>query len=197
MSELLVRASDVSGLPVVAIDSGEDVAEVKDVVYDGTHHELVGFTLNKRGWFRGRLRDELPVSVIVAIGPDAVMIEHDSDVGAIDAEGSSVAGAPTHNVMGNQVLGADGVALGNVSGVVLSTGRVPKAVGYEVTNDSGSVFVPISAQLALSDDNMILPVEATDFIRDDLAGFGAAVTNYRSALDGATTTTDSTQGAVT
>ena len=30
------------GLPVVSIASGEDVAEVRDVVYDGEAHRLVG-----------------------------------------------------------------------------------------------------------------------------------------------------------
>lgn len=52
----LVRASDVMGLPVVSIASGEDVAEVRDVVYDGEAHRLVGFTVNKRGMFAGRLK---------------------------------------------------------------------------------------------------------------------------------------------
>lgn len=44
----LVRARDVMGLPVVSIASGEDVAEVRDVAYDGEAHRLVGFTLNQR-----------------------------------------------------------------------------------------------------------------------------------------------------
>ena len=42
--------------------------------------------------------------------------------------------------------------------------------------------MPISAQMALSGDNLVLPVEATDFVRNDLAGFGAAIASYRSPV---------------
>lgn len=34
----LVRAGDLVGLPVVSIGSGEDIAEVRDVVYDADEH---------------------------------------------------------------------------------------------------------------------------------------------------------------
>ena len=59
----LVRARDVMGLPVVSIATGEDVAEVRDVVYDGEAHQLIGFTLNKRGRFAGRLKTVLALIV--------------------------------------------------------------------------------------------------------------------------------------
>lgn len=38
----VLRASDLIGLPVVSILSGEDVAEVRDVVYDSEAHQLRG-----------------------------------------------------------------------------------------------------------------------------------------------------------
>ena len=66
----LVRARDMMSLPVVSIASGEDVAEVRDVVYDGEAHRLVGFTLNKRGMFAGRLKGVLAAGSGTAIGPD-------------------------------------------------------------------------------------------------------------------------------
>ena len=53
----LVRAGDLVGRPVVTINGGDDIAEVKDVVYDPEARRLVGFTLNKRGWFRGSIRN--------------------------------------------------------------------------------------------------------------------------------------------
>ena len=45
----VMRAGDLIGLPVVSIAAGEDVAEISDVVYDSSHHRILGFTLNKRG----------------------------------------------------------------------------------------------------------------------------------------------------
>lgn len=180
----LVRAHDVTGLPVVSIATGEDVAEIRDVVYDGEAHRLVGFTLNKRGMFAGRLKVVLSAGAVAAIGPDAVMI--DSEV-AIDDSGEQPAGlvdlGTARPVLGNRVLSADGTDLGEVVAVILSTGDEPSAVGYELQppDRADTLFIPISAQLALSGENLVLPAAATAFVRNDLAGFGAAVAAYRSS----------------
>ena len=180
----LMRAADVTGLPVVSIASGEDVAEVRDVVYDGEAHRLVGFTLNKRGFFAGRLKAVLAEGSVAAIGPDAVMIESESaiEVNGDDSEPLRNLGA-ARAVLGDRVLSADGTDLGEVVSVILSTGERPEAVGYELKSPSHSEtsFIPISAQMALSGENLVVPVEAVQFIRGDLAGFGAAVASYRSA----------------
>ncbi len=171
------------GLPVVSIASGEDVAEVRDVVYDGEAHRLVGFTLNKRGMFAGRLKAVLAADSVASIGPDAVMIDAES---AIDDSGGRPAGLDdlehARPVIGNRVLSADGSDLGEVVAVILSTGDEPCAVGYELqpADRSDTSFVPISAQMGLSGENLVVPVEATAFVRNDLAGFGAAIASYRS-----------------
>lgn len=178
----LIRAGDLSGLPVVAIASGEDIAEVRDVVFDSVEHRLIGFTLNKRGMFAGRMKDVLPAEALVAIGADAVMVTDDS---AITHSGAPVAldrPGDAEPVIGVRVLSSEGDYLGEVTGVVISTGPQPAAVGYELVSDkSESVFVPISAQLAVSGENLMLPAGATEFVENDLAGFGAAVQSYRAA----------------
>lgn len=179
----LVRARDVTGLPVVSIATGEDVAEIRDVVYDGEAHRLVGFTLNKRGRFAGRLKTVLAAATVAAIGPDAVMIDDES---ALAAPGGTPGGldhlGAARAVIGNRVLTATGDDLGTVVAVILSTGDVPTAVGYEVqpSDRADTAFVPISAQMALSGENLVLPAAATAFVRNDLAGFGAAIATYRS-----------------
>ena len=64
----LLRAGDLIGLPVVSIATGEDLAEVRDVIYDGSEHRLLGFTLNKRGMFAGRLKEVLTAESVTGIG---------------------------------------------------------------------------------------------------------------------------------
>jgi uncharacterized protein YrrD len=173
----LLRAGEIIGMPVVTIDGGEDVAEVKDVVFDGANHELVGLTLNKRGWFRGTLSDVLGSTQIAAIGDDAVMVESDADVTApVPAPDAAALGGEGVDVLGNSVVTTGGTVLGTVTGVILSVGGRPAAVGYEVTDQDGeSVLVPISAQLALSGDNLVVPTDLTSFDSRDLAGFGAFI----------------------
>ena len=76
----VMRAGDLIGLPVVSIATGEDVAEIRDVVYDASRHRLLGFTLNKRGFFAGRLRDVLGAGSVAAIGGDAVMVSDETAI---------------------------------------------------------------------------------------------------------------------
>lgn len=182
----VLRASALLGLPVVTIDAGEDVAEVRDVLYSSERHELLGFTLNKRGRLAGRLDRSLPVSGVSAIGADAVMVDdEDALSGEADLAGRADGSAP---VIGNRVVSSSGDVLGEVVGVILTTGTSPTAVGYEISTPESddTAFIPISAQVALSGDNLMVPDEATEFIRNDLAGFGAAVEDYRaSAMHGA------------
>lgn len=182
---LLLRAGEVIGLPVVTIDGGEDVAEVKDIVYDGSNHRLIGLTLNKRGWFRGTMSEVLNVAQIAAIGADAVMVESDAELASpVPSADATALGGEGRDVLGNSVITVDGTILGTVSGVIVSAGKRPAAVGYELTGDDGaSVFIPTSAQLALSGDNLIVPAELTPFVRQDLAGFGASVDEFRAILD--------------
>ncbi len=192
--ERLMRATDVTGLPVVTIDGGDDIAEIKDVVYDASSHSLIGFTLNKRGWFRGNLRGVLSATDIEGIGADAVMVRDEDALTATEAPGAALAEPDSQrDVMGNRVLSSDGTDLGQITGVVLSTGVDPAAVGYELTDAAGEdLFVPISAQMAISDTNLILPAESTPFVRNDLAGFGASIASYRADLDRASRAVDPT-----
>lgn len=193
-AERLMRARDVSGLPVVTITGGDDIAEIKDVVYDAGSHSLIGFTLNKRGWFRGTLKGVLAATDIESIGADAVMVLDDAALTESATPDAALAEPETQrDVMGNRVLSSDGTDLGEITGVVLSTGVDPAAVGYELTDASGeSMFVPISAQMAISDTNLILPAESTEFVRNDLAGFGASIASYRADLDRASGRVDAT-----
>lgn len=180
----LVRASAVNGLPVVTIDGGEDAAEIKDVVYDSAQHELVGFTLNKRGWFRGTLKQVLTADHVASIGADAVMVSSESALSDKGDAPDTLTGPQGHEVIGDNVLSSDGRELGVVVDVVIETGAAPAAVGYEVKSGDQSVFVPISAQLSVSGDNLVVPPEANDFIGNDLVGFGASVESFRNHLKG-------------
>ena len=178
----VMRARDLIGLPVVSVQSGEEIAEIRDVVYDGTNHRLIGFSLNKRGFFAGRLKGVLEAGPSVAIGSAAVMVSND-DVISNEPGGPEALADPGSDlpVIGVRVLTSDGADLGTVAAVILTTGDSPKAVGYEIEAPAhhDTLFIPIAAQLQLSDGNLLLPAEATSFIRNDLAGFGAAIASYR------------------
>ena len=193
---VLLRASEIAKLPVVTF-AGDDVAQIKDVVYGAGGGELSGFTLAGRGLFAGPLKTGLPWKAVAGLGPDALMIV-DADAlvpldSVVEAAGSSSSKASRGDVLGSTVLTDTGTALGAVVDVVIEVtgpaGRGGRAdvVGYEIQpaeRRSAKLLIPLPDTLAASGEHLIVPHSATNFVRDDLAGFGAAVTDFRAQLSG-------------
>ena len=179
-----MNAAQINGLPVVTVRGGDDVAEVRDVIYDPEVGRLVGLTLNKRGFLSGRRREVLPVEVVHAIGRDAVMVMDEADL--VDPkEASNEVGQPARhrNVLGNDVITEGGVRLGTVHDLALTVGSTGDVVGYEVVKpDGGEGYVPLPAQLAVSGTALVVPDVTEEFMRDDLVGLGAAVDEFRARL---------------
>lgn len=187
---LLVRATELTKRPVVTL-TGEDVAQIKDVLYDASGGAVSGFTLNGRGIFAGPLKRALPMTGVKAIGRDAVMI---TDLGALTdrADVANPADVRDRNVMGDRVVTDTGTDLGTVTDVILQVGKITDVVGYEIeagealSEGGRRVLIPLPDALAVSGEALIVPGGATEFVAHDLAGFGAAVTAFRSHLTGGT-----------
>ena len=183
-----MRATDLVKRPVVTL-TGEDVAQIKDVLYAAPSGAVSGFTLNGRGIFAGPLKHALPISAVRAIGPDAVMI---TDEGAFAelADVADPAQVRDRNVLGNRVVTDRGTDLGTVVDVILQVGRGAEVAGYDVEagpalSESGQrVLLPLPDTLSVSGEALIVPEGATQFVAHDLAGFGAAVAAFRSHLKG-------------
>lgn len=182
--KLLMNASQIGGLPVVTIRGGEDVAEVRDVIYSPDAGRLVGLTLNKRGFFSGRSRDVLPADAIHAIGKDAVMVTDETCLVAPADAPEAVARPPAErNVLGDDVLTESGVSLGTVRDLALIVGSSGEVVGYEIDKAGGGRgYIPLPAQLAISGTTLVVPDVTEEFVTNDLVGLGAAVDEFRSRL---------------
>src|SRR3954447_8635153 len=120
----LLRASDLTQRVVVTF-AGEDVAQIKDIVYAANGGEIGAFTLAGRGLFAGPLKVALPWPRVVGIGLDAVIIESEDvlvPVGeALDtATGSASSGRG--DILKSQVLTDTGSALGRVTDVIIGIG---------------------------------------------------------------------------
>jgi uncharacterized protein YrrD len=185
---LLLRASELIALPIVTIHGGEDVAEVKDVVYGSEQGHVLGFTLNKRGILRGSRREVLPIEQVTAIGKDAVMIDDERSCLVPPDEAPAAVAEPERNrhVLGDAVVTDAGVKLGVVRVVVLLVGGDGEAVGYELERDGTTEtwFIPRPVQLAVSGDALVVPADVERFVRNDLVGFGAALDEFRSQVGG-------------
>ncbi|SHH63456.1 Uncharacterized protein YrrD, contains PRC-barrel domain [Jatrophihabitans endophyticus] len=191
----LMRTSEITKLPVVTLD-GEDVAQVKDIVFAAGGGEVGGFTLAGRGLFAGPLKQSLLWSSVLALGADALMIVDESALGDKQAvlDASAASGGSGGDVLKSRVLTDAGTELGEVVDVVVEVGGGGRAqcdvVGYEVeaTEALGTrgtkVLIPLPDTIAASGEHLIVPASAKDFVGSDLAGFGAAVDDFRSQLRG-------------
>ncbi|WP_375501820.1 PRC-barrel domain-containing protein [uncultured Jatrophihabitans sp.] len=189
----LMRTSEITKRPVVTF-AGDDVAQIKDIVYSAGGGAVGGFTLAGRGLFAGPLKQSLSWSSVAALGPDAVMIRDENSLEAAEAvlDASAAGGGSGGNVLGSQVLTDTGVDLGKVVDVVLEVtgeyGGQCDVVGYEVEASEAlgtrgqKVLIPLPDTIAASGQHLMVPASAKDFVGHDLAGFGAAVTDFRAQL---------------
>ena len=63
-------------------------------------------------------------------------------------------------------------------------------VGYEIesadaeSTQAARMLIPLPDTLAASGEHLIVPASAIKFVRHDLAGFGAAIEEFRAHLEG-------------
>lgn len=180
----LVRATQLTGRPVVTLDGDHEV-EIKDVVFDKDAGGLTGFTLRRPGLLGGPQKAVLPIDGVRAIGPDAVMIR--SHRAFADPEALAGGG---DDVLGDQVITDEGTALGNVVDVIASVVEgAADIVGFEVTataalgSEGDHVFVPLPAAVAISGEAIVVPAAAADYATKDFIDFDVSVDAFRRQLE--------------
>jgi uncharacterized protein YrrD len=185
-----MRAHEITGRPVVTLDTAEAVAEVRDVVFSHASATVVGFTLNKRGFLGSPMKDVLPWSRTASLGRDAVMISSADAIGADDPLMAEASGSADRDVVGATVMTDGGSALGTVRDLVLEVGDGRAGVvgfeihgpGVERDKEAATLLIPVDDTIAVSGETLMVPAAAKDFVRDDLAGFGSAVEDFRARL---------------
>lgn len=175
---LLLRARDLIGHPVVTLDTAEDVAEIKDVVFSYAEGRVVGFTLNKRGRFSGPLKAVLPWSRVAALGRNAAMVADREALGPADDSMEAATGGEDRHIIGTTVMTDAGKALGTVRDLVLAVGTAADVVGFEIDGEVEGQLLPVGDTFSISGTALMVPAAAEEFLRDDLSGFGSAVTAF-------------------
>ena len=171
----LLRGRDVTGMPVVDISTGEDVAEVRDLIFEPAEGVVGGFTLARRGFLGRRLGQVLRVDSIRSVGTHAVTIESTDALADVE----SARRADHHGDVTNDVVVTEsGRELGRVKDVVLRGGPRPRVVGFEIGGGpAGDGFVPIDTSRAVSGSTLIVPDGFENLVRTDLTGLAGEVEN--------------------
>ena len=184
---LIVCAHSLVGRPVVTLD-GDDLAQIKDVVYTAGSGSVRGFTLAGRGLLAGPKRQVLLWNNVHAVGRHAVMVGGTD--GLTDPSNLETDPAGGADVLGDTVLTEGGTALGKVTDVLVDIGADADVVGFEiVTSDAlppagRRALLPRPAMSGASDEAIVVPDSTTDFVAGDLAGFATAVSSWRARETG-------------
>ena len=192
----LLKASELTKRPVVTV-AGEDIAQIKDIVYAANGGEIGAFTLAGRGLFAGPLKTSLPWAGVLGLGPDAVMIQSEDvlvPTSEMLAGNESDAHAGGGDVLRSEVLTDDGTSLGRVSDVIIGIGEAQggqaDVIGYEIDpaenlgRGKQRLLIPLPDTMAASGEHLIVPASARNYLSDDLSRFGAAVDAFRAQLTG-------------
>lgn len=180
-----MRASAIAKLPVVTL-GGEDVAQVKDIVFDTARGSVRCFTLSGRGLLAGPLKRDLPWNKVHALGPDAVMIRNENALAEDDHTTRDLTASGGGNVLGARAMTDGGTDLGKVVDVILETGRTPTVAGYEIEpagRGHQRVLLPVVKPVAVSGEMLLVPDATSEFTAGDLTGFAEAARGLRTRLE--------------
>ncbi len=182
MTVTLLRGSDLIGRTVVDASTGDDLAEVRDVVFTPDRGAITGFTLRRRGFFGRRLKTVLPIDAVLSVGTDAVMVAGvDAISDPTDAPDDPVSHT-SDDVLKNEVFTMSGRSLGTVHDVIILGGPVPRVVGFEVSGGAvGNGLIPLGAQAAVSGSALVVPDDFEQRIRNDLTGLAAELSLIESS----------------
>ncbi|MDQ6657015.1 MAG: PRC-barrel domain-containing protein [Actinomycetota bacterium] len=192
----LLRASELAKLPVVTF-AGEDVAQVKDILYAADGGQINAFTLAGRSLFSGPLKVALPWAGVVGLGSDALIIQSEQQLVPLanvlsgPADDGPGAAVNRGDIISSQVLTDQGTSLGVVSDVIIgiSAGNVQAdVIGYEIqpaeTLGRGQqrLLIPLPDTMSASGEHLMVPAAAANFLSDNIIGFEATVAAFRAQI---------------
>lgn len=179
----LVRAAELTGMPVVTLDEGRIVGEVRDFLFDPRRWRFLGFTLRGRGLISAPLLGVLPAVGIWGLGRDALTIGSE-DALLRDAVDIKSALGEHEDAVGHEVVTDTGTPLGRIVDIIIETdSRSITIVGYAFARKDGhQLLVPLLPEAGPDwGEALVVPTKVTGLAAEGLNGFRAALERSRAA----------------
>lgn len=183
------KGSDVTGLPVITRDTGEQKESVKDILFDQDGNHLLGLLIDEGGWFsEARV---IPWDNVLSIGPDAVIIATEAVIRRVDQLAAIERVLERDNILkGTRIMTTDGQDLGTMEDLYFDdeSGMV---VGYEVSGGlfsdamEGRSYVPAPKTLTIGEDVAFVPPETATMMEEQVGGLKGAVADATAAVEDA------------
>ncbi|MBD0381750.1 PRC-barrel domain-containing protein [Paenibacillus sedimenti] len=165
------KAHDLIGLPVLTVESGKQIGQVKDLLLDPTWN-IRGIVLETKHWFSS-LR-YIPWEDLIAAGEDAITIPNDSVIQELEqADGHQYALLEgSRKIKGLPIVTVGGQQLGMVEDVYLNLEWGTQIVGYELSEGfisdlkEGRRWLPMPESATKGEDAIIVPVHCTQELEE-------------------------------
>ncbi|EYB69742.1 PRC-barrel domain-containing protein [Deinococcus phoenicis] len=185
----MIKGKELLGRNIVAIDTGERVESVHDLIFDHQANQLLGLLVDEGGWFRAAR--VVPFEAVRSFGEDAIMVDSAASVTTTREDGrlAEVLDSKT-SLIGLTLLTTEGENLGKIADVYFDeqTGQVE---GYEATGglfsdmSSGRTFVPAPEAVQIGEDAAIVPVSVAAAMQEqEPGGLKGAVQSAGQSLSG-------------
>ncbi|GGM04592.1 PRC-barrel domain-containing protein [Deinococcus aerophilus] len=170
----MIKGNDIIGQHVVAIDSGQRIEGVHDLIFDHQANQVLGLLVDEGGWFRAA--KVVPFEAIHSFGEDAIMIDSAAAVTSTrqDDRLADVLDSDIR-LIGMTLLTTDGQDLGKIADVYFDekTGHVE---GYEATGglfsdlSNGRTFVPAPENVQIGEHAAIVPLAVASAMQEQEPG---------------------------
>ncbi len=168
------------GKPVITLADGKQIGETHDVVYSATAGRLVGFTLlQNAGLFKHGDTYWLPAASIHSLGEDAITVQADDSLTAVEGDVNEYAAQAGHGVLGKRLMTDDGKFLGAIDDVLIERSSM-NVVAYEISGGlfqdlyKGQTDVSIHTVTSIGEDVVIVPASVQDLMEQPKGGLVAA-----------------------
>jgi uncharacterized protein YrrD len=166
----LRKAHDLIGLPVITVDSGKQIGQVKDLLV-GPDWNIRGIMLEVKHWFSS-LR-YIPWEGIVAAGEDAITIPNESVIREFEhVEECHAFLEGSRKIKGLPVITVGGHKLGVVEDVYLNQNWGKQILGYELSEGfisdlkEGRRWLPMPVAATKGEDAIIVPVHCAQEVEE-------------------------------
>ncbi|CAM5794180.1 MULTISPECIES: PRC-barrel domain-containing protein [Brevibacillus] len=157
------KALDVVGMPVVCLDTGEEIGVIRDILFDSDNWQVAGVLLSEQGWLQSGTY--IPLGRIHAVGESCLTVSGKDAITSLDQlAASEPTGVLTGKLKlkGKSVISASGNLLGRLEDVYFSADW-EKIVGYELSNGwladvtEGRKRLSVPPSVIIGEENLIVP----------------------------------------
>ncbi len=156
---MLRGSKEITGLPVVSIEEGEEIGTVRMLIPDPHEPKIIGIVVEDREWFKGA--KIVTFDKIFGLGESAVTIINKQQLSKVDTfpevEDVLLRGI---SLLGSRVLTRKGEALGQVEEFYIE--KDGKIIAYEVDMKDDVKFLPSEEVLTIGKGIIITKEDARE-----------------------------------